>query len=467
MLVQFTVGNFRSFGEEVTLNMVATNRLTSHAGHCVPLPGTSGRNVLRTAVIYGANAAGKSNLVKALRFGQLAITTGDQQFPAAQPFRFDPHYSSLPSMFEFRFLLYGHVFTYGFDVDRERISAEWLSVFKGDDELAIFNRDEEGKTTFNRTVVSLFPRDAKAFETLGLLSQIQLTKRQLFLNRISSIPAPAQGTIVSGIVNWLTRDLVVLGAESRSRDIVDRLDTDPEFRNFAQRFLHDVGTGVSDLTVVKQERTASEFERQLLSEPWPGAGGVAPGAESADESDSRIDPLDASKIITRTVVSTHVAQRQGVAAPLPFSEESDGTKQLLHLMPVIYPSPQADSKVVVIDELDRSLHPLICREFVHFFGQSYPGERRQLIVTTHEAHLLDQDLLRRDEYWFVEKDENQQSRLFSLAEFNIRKDLQVEKGYLHGRFGAVPVIGDLRALERLLDCEEQEDGAGALQKEAT
>ena len=79
-----------------------------------------------------------------------------------------------------------------------------------------------------------------------------------------------------------------------------------------------------------------------------------------------------------------------------------------------------------------------------------------MIVTTHEAHLLDQDLLRRDEYWFVEKDDNQQSQLVSLADFRIRKDLQVQKGYLQGRFGAIPMIGGMDALERLLECENQE-----------
>ena len=105
----------------------------------------------------------------------------------------------------------------------------------------------------------------------------------------------------------------------------------------------------------------------------------------------------------------------------------------------------------MIDELDRSLHPLICWEFIRFFSETRPGDRKQLIVTTHEVHLLNQELLRRDEYWFVEKDASQQSRLVSLSDFNIRNDLNVEKGYMQGRFGAIPVIGAMGDLERLLD----------------
>ena len=114
-------------------------------------------------------------------------------------------------------------------------------------------------------------------------------------------------------------------------------------------------------------------------------------------------------------------------------------------------SPADQNKVVVIDELDRSLHPLLCWEFIRFFSETRPGDRKQLIVTTHEAHLLDQKLLRRNEYWFVEKDAAQQSRLVSLSDFNIRNDLQIEKGYLQGRFGAIPVIGSIERTQTPVD----------------
>ena len=109
------------------------------------------------------------------------------------------------------------------------------------------------------------------------------------------------------------------------------------------------------------------------------------------------------------------------------------------------------TKVFVIDELDRSLHPLICWEFIRLFSETATGARKQLIVTTHEAHLLNQELLRRDEYWFVEKGPDQQSRLVPLSEYKIRNDLQIEKSYLQGRFGAIPVIGSMAEIENLLD----------------
>ena len=469
MLVTFSVSNFRSFGEEVTLNMVASNRMDDHPGHCIPLPGDSAKKLLRTAVIYGANAAGKSNLVKAMNFGQRAIIGGEQQFPLVQPFRFDPSLSDQPSSFEFRFLLYEHIFIYGFDVAREGgIKSEWLSVVVGNDEVPIFTRNGDGIATVDHGIVEIFPQEKPAFETLQVLGRIGLTKRQLFLNRIGSIPVPAQGTVMSGIIRWLTKDLVILSTDSRSRDILDRLQSDDLFRQFSQRFLSSVGTGVSDLFVIEGERAASDWEQRYLLDITK-IGNADAGMvryDSSEDSDSRIDPKDPTKLITRRIVATHRSRQPNKTFPLPFSEESDGTKQLLHLMPVICPPREQiqHNKVVVIDELDRSLHPLICWEFIRFFGESCPGEHRQLIVTTHEAHLLDQGLLRRDEYWFVEKDASQQSQLVPLSDFKIRNDLQVQKGYLQGRFGAIPIIGGLQSLERLLECGAVGEGGDAAKK---
>jgi len=130
---------------------------------------------------------------------------------------------------------------------------------------------------------------------------------------------------------------------------------------------------------------------------------------------------------------------------LPFhlhvSQESDGTRRLLDMLPILKRGLDQPS-VVVMDEFDRSLHPLLAWDFMQSFLEGQPGAQSQLIVTTHDTHLMHHDLLRRDEIWFVEKDEKQQSRLYSLADFNVRNDLRLEKGYLLGRFGGIPQISD-------------------------
>ena len=445
MLVSFSVSNFRSFGEEQTLNLVASNRLTDHSNHLVPI-GSTGKHLLRSAVIYGANAAGKSNLIRAMGVAQQMILERGSGFASVEPFRFDRDKVGQPSTFEFRVLLGDQVFVYGFDATNRNIVCEWLSVLKDDDELTIFERNNKGETTTESRTKRQFPDDTTMFDTLGKLAQLPLTGRQLFLSRILSLPEVSQGKTLKSIIRWLTRDLVVLGTEHRASDIVSRLSSDPHFRAFSSRFLKSVGTGIGDLGLLETTRNVSEHERQYFAQ-LRKAGIALSNAFGRTDVDMQVNDDDPDHVIERRLLAKHDLASEDF--PLPFSEESDGTQQLLHLMPVLFHSEE--NRIVVIDELDRSLHPHLCWEFIRFFSETRPGERKQLIVTTHEAHLLNQDLLRRDEYWFVEKDAAQQSRLTSLLDFNIRNDLHVEKGYLQGRFGAIPVIGPMGDLERLLD----------------
>ena len=439
MLISFSVSNFRSIGDEITLNMTASNRLDDHENHKFQIP-DSPHSVVRATVIYGANSAGKSNIVRAMKFAQSVI---DGVHPAnVEPFRFDvAHREEMPTSFEFRFLALGRVFTYGFDIRQGRIDSEWLCLVRGsNDSVVIYERDAKGRATVRNESKKLFADDPQMFQSLTILHHLPLTPHQLFLNRVSTIPLENQGRVLASVIQWLISDLTIRGANYQSCEIIDRLEEDAKFRYFTTQFLNRVGTGITDIRVAETYRPVSDWEK-TSGDPFWNCGG---------DYDIQRDPNDPSQVRIRTIVSTHGAGRE-----LPFSEESDGTRQLLHFMPVIYPEDDT-AKVVVIDELDRSLHPLICWEFIRFFSESCVGSRKQLIVTTHEAHLLDQELLRRDEYWFAEKDELQQTKIVSLSDYNIRKDLQIQKGYLQGRFGAIPVIGGMEALERLLECHASE-----------
>jgi uncharacterized protein len=135
--------------------------------------------------------------------------------------------------------------------------------------------------------------------------------------------------------------------------------------------------------------------------------------------------------------------------PLDLAEESDGTRRLLELIPALHDLHTRDATYFV-DEIDRSIHPLLVWKFIEFFLNSCANANRQLIVTTHESNLLDLDLLRRDEIWFAEKDQAGATRLYSMVDFKVRKDHEIRKHYLQGRFGAVPFLGNL---DRLLETE--------------
>jgi len=136
--------------------------------------------------------------------------------------------------------------------------------------------------------------------------------------------------------------------------------------------------------------------------------------------------------------------------PLELSQESDGTQRLLQLIPALH-HLRTSSAVYFIDEIDRSLHPMLVRAFLESFLKSGGGQG-QIIVTTHESSLLDQDLLRRDEIWFAEKDYSGATKLYSLIDFKVRNDLEIRKHYLQGRFGAVPFLG---SIDRLVEEQGQ------------
>jgi hypothetical protein len=441
MLISFSVSNFRSIGAEQTLNLVASNKITDHPNHLVPIDGTS-KSVLRAAVIYGANAAGKSNLVRAMAAAQAMVKLGDRRAPNIEPFRFSPGLASEPTSFEFRFLVNNHVFAYGFDIRARAIHAEWLSTLRSEGERVVFERNREGQTKPAPEIEKLFPEDPAVTGLLDALASLPLTPHQLFINRASALPEGALSSTIGAVIRWLTRDLVILLPDHRASDILDRLEEDDQFRRLTEFFLNSVGTGVGSL-----ELATEEIDAESVGRPTSFGRVLFPGRRREGLDDVRPKPDDPSRLISRRLIAKHLIG--ALSASLPFSEESDGTKQLLHLMPVLA-SVKDGAKVVVMDELDRSLHPIICWHFIRLFSETAPGAHKQLIVTTHEAHLLNQELLRRDEYWFVEKDADQQTQLISLSEFKVRNDLHIEKGYLHGRFGGIPVLGPMIELEKLL-----------------
>ena len=161
MLISFSVSNFRSFGKEVTLDMVASTKLTDHTDHLIQIDKTD-KHVVRTAMLYRPNAAGKSNLIIAMDFAQSLICTGSQNaLTAPDPFRFNQSLTSKPSSFEFRFMVSTEIFVYGFDVARRGVESEWLCALRGSREKVIFERNAKGQTEIGDAPKSFFAGDAE------------------------------------------------------------------------------------------------------------------------------------------------------------------------------------------------------------------------------------------------------------------------------------------------------------------
>lgn len=451
MLVQFSVENFLSFDEEQVFSMVATSG-DQHPTHLVPDVPRKGESLLRAAALYGANGAGKSNLVQAMRFAKNLIVEGTHgtQPIAVRPFKLGTE-GGRPSKFEFIIKTQGVLYNYGFRLDANRIHEEWLYATPNKHEVKFFERttSEEGKVDVE-VGPALSGRGSKQKQLLEFVAQ-GTRPNQLFLTEtLERNVAEAKP-----IVEWFGQALLVTTAEEQDYNLDVRAHISKEFISFLALFLQAADTGIEDITFSKQ---SFDFNQHVSS--WPELQRYILRVELR-----QTDPNNLIQIVgdngtplllapgvngEPVLLSLLLLHRAADGRHVEFNiqEESEGTQRLIHLLSLLFALQGGSEQVVVLDELDRRLHPFLSRFFVQAAlerGKEHP--HGQLIFTTHDTNLLDLDLLRRDEIWFAEKDKGGASHLYSLAEFKTRTDLKIEKGYLNGRFGAIPFIGDIRRLQ--------------------
>lgn len=456
MIVSFSVANFRSFLTEETFNLVATRRLAqSHQEHEVAIPGSS-EKVLRTAVLYGANGAGKSNLFRALLYvKRMALESRAKgSGTGREAFRLGTCGED-PSSFDLQFIADSKLYRFGFRADDNHIREEWLVRIDGSKEKTIYERatDETGKVEVNAPGLE---SDAK----LRALATVGGPQNQSFLATIRVTLEDADlDDELRAVLDWFESGLQLIGPDSSYSALGNRLATDDGFKEFAEEFLKASSTGVDHLKVMKKKITEEELRsfipeslfKKVLKEIAEDEDGGAV-VNYGDGTELLIERNDSAQFFQITIQSMH-ALGQGKEIAFKLSDESDGTQRLLNLIPSLY-YPRSTGAVYFIDEIDRSLHPKLVFDFLKFFLQSCQGTQRQVLVTTHESNLLDQELLRRDEIWFAEKDSSAATRLYSLSDFKVRNDLEIRKHYLQGRFGAIPFLGNLEHLLEEQRCTE-------------
>lgn len=454
MIVSFSVSNFRSFAEEQTLSLVASNRFpdSDHGNHLVPIPG-SDEKLLRIAVLYGANGAGKSNFFKALAYlrHMALLPRTKNNVTEIVPFRFAVKQSE-PSSFDLRFIVEGRLYRFGFKVDSQRILEEWLVSVEGGREKEIYERitDNEGKVTIDATGIALISEKLKALATVGG------PQNQTFLATIrANLQTNDYGNEISAILDWLNNDLQLIAPETPFLPLGQKLARDKIFLNFASDFLKSSATGVDRLQVIKKEISEEQL-RSLLPEQFisdmlkdtqqKGKTVYLP----ENHMEILIEKTQEKHYFLVTIQAAH-EHVPGSKVSLELTDESDGTRRLLNLIPALH-RMNTQKGIFVIDEIDRSMHPLLTWKYLEYFLSVCSAGNRQIIVTTHESNLLDLDLLRRDEIWFAEKNKSGATHLYSLSDFKVRTDLSIQKHYLQGRFGAIPFLGDI---DRLKTAEEK------------
>ena len=448
MLLSFSVANFRSFRAEQTLNLLASKRLgdTDKSPHCCEVPST-GEHALRIASLYGANGAGKSNLVRALSLLKGLVLHGTplgKPIPY-KPFLLDDESPTKPSSFELQFFEQGEVFRYGVCYDSERIHEEWLDIYEGKRERNLFTRVNEKDDS---VAVSLGPAAKGSSHTKKIksLAEVGARPNQFFLTEVVNLDDPdAQGPHFQLAINWFSSTLTVIEPGATAASLAQEIASDENFAAFAGRFLREASTGIAGLKVdikeiprSKSPPDATDFIENLLRNFPEGQTMIFLGP---DGEEMYVDGTSKDVVQVRKIATLHDVA-EGQQTRLSLHDESDGSRRLLHLLPVLYRLAKQGG-VFVIDELERSMHPMLARKFIEFFLKAVPGANSQLIFTTHESNLLDLDLMRRDGIWFMEKDREGATHLYSLADFKVRNDLKIDKGYLEGRFGAIPFLGGI------------------------
>ena len=341
------------------------------------------------------------------------------------------------------FVAAGTLYRYGVSVGEERIAEEWLVEVIGSRARTIFERvtNEAGEVEVQ------FGEVLNASEKLKALKTVGGPPGQSFLATIrTNLDIEAQGQDLSSVIEWFAKTLVLVGAGEPIGPVAHLLFGSEEMMQFASEFLWAASTGVSRLEATREEISIGDLLRILPPHSWPHVqdpklAGRLTVVDLGNGRELTIDRKEEGQFHSVSLQSVHEG------GSLEVSDESDGTRRLLDLLPALY-NLNAHGGVYVIDEIDRSLHPHLILKFVEFFISRCAGQNRQLIMTTHESNLLDLDLLRRDEIWFAEKDERGATHLYSMSDFKVRTDHEVRKHYLQGRFGAIPFLGDLDRLIR-------------------
>lgn len=448
MLLQFTVENYLSFGEEATFSLLAT-RDKDHPRHI-----TQGKpSVLRGAAIYGANASGKSNLIAAMEFSRRLIVEGvrPNKSLGVRPFELGSGIRK-PTRFEWIFRHAEKVWSYLLEVEGSRIVAE--SLYARDEnetkDLLIFDRetDEEGQVTVDFGPKFRGPkREGKAqfleFVAKGCRSE------QLFLSEAVERNVEE----LEKVKEWFEDVLHIVPTGSLMPQLGGMLVYRADVLDFLSSFLKFADVGIECLVLERQpfqlEKLPSWIDEEDFAEMVADFEKDPNGVAVYQPTDSFAAP----KMVQRETngefsLITPKARHRAVGGEerdFPFEWESAGTRRLLHLVPWLF-RLRTQPIVLIMDELDQHLHTLLTREFVRLAFNGSEESQGQFIFTTHDTNLLDKEVFRRDEIYFVTKSDTGSSRLRSLAEYKVRGDLVYEKGYLLGRFDAIPTFSGLERL---------------------
>jgi hypothetical protein len=444
MILQFSVSNYRCFRKLQTLNLAASSQDKMLPDNCIDadLPGLAGKRWTKGVALYGANASGKTTILAALESlaemvkNSARMTDPKEPIPLIEPFALCPSQPVSPTAFAVAFVAEGVRYEYRVAATRERIWHESLRAFPKKVEQLWFSRDwnaESGSYLWTPERPTGFQRDPQ-LEGYTLSNMLFLSKA-VASNRSELEP----------VFRWFKERLKFFDLSARSRFgtrfTLKKIQEQTPLRDRIVELLRHADIGVTNARVIEERPPDEAIEKMFTNVP----------------------PEARERLLKERWLKPELAHRGSGATelPLPWDSESAGTHRLFGLA-----GPWLDilsnGFIVCVDELETSMHPLMARELLRlFFSEKENPKGAQILFTTHNPLLLDATLLRRDQVWFTDKDANNEAYLYPLSDYSPRRGESLVRGYISGRYGAVPFVP-----AGLLGTFEAHETLGKTEKEA-
>lgn len=426
MLIEFSVGNYRSFFRPVVLSLLATPLRSLDKNIDANNVFQAGKyKLLRSVAIYGANASGKSNLVRAMLFMRHFVLGSSTKLQAGeatgvQRFLLNRLAQQQPAYFQIIFLLDDIRYRYGFELDEQHVLSEWLYQAK-------------------QRETRLFVREGDSFEvTTSLRQSTTILEKYVRSNALFlSVLAQFNHPLAIKLINWFRSELRGISGITDSTYAgftLHQFETDANFAQRIRNLIRVADLGILDLGIktisIDDPKISDQLRKIVLKMQGdePSTGGVS----------------------IKSIETVHqMFDGEMLAEQVKFDldeHESEGTKKFFYLLGPLFDSLD-NGNVLVVDEFEARLHPVLSREIIRLFNSPKTNPKNaQLVFTTHDASLLGEKILRRDQIWFTEKNRYGETELYSLAEMKERNDASFEKNYVQGRYGAIPLIGGMRTI---------------------
>lgn len=442
MLLRLIIDNFTSFGEKIEFNTFPGRQ--SRFGH--HLYNFDNQKFVKLSSIYGANGAGKSNLVLSLWALRMLVLNEDYSNDMFKDkFKLSKGSSSKNSLLGVEFINDETAFLYAVEFSNTRIVKEELyesGLGKKENKLLFERIYRKDKGNILNLASEIEDSEEGRLLKDVVLKSYQNVKRS-FLSILNELEHPLFEGSIKSAYRWFERKLAIVSPGSYFGGFVSQFRTDKEFRDFAIELMCSFNTGINEMDLESiplkeylgdnEEELYENIYQELLEEPEQEMSLRTSHTETVSVT------LEEDTAMVHRIYFRHEGEYEDEIFYL--HDESDGTKRLFEYIPAFVELIRSD-RVYLIDEIERSIHPMIVKELIRKFS-NYENTNGQLVFTTHESNLLDQEIFRQDEIWFIQKDKKGRSRMYPLSDFDVHHTKDIEKGYLNGRYGAIPFTANL------------------------